>query len=191
VWFLFFAVVVFVVAVFVWDYRKKAAKRNAVSRQRMLQMIKPGAPVPAPAATTPEPAAPEAAPEAPPLAYKANERMLSQPETLLYLLLRSGIPDHEIFPKLSLAAVVVAPGTGYDREQQLRRLSRHQLDFVVCDKAMRVVAAVQLAAPGPEAVIAQRIREECLESAGIRLVSIDPAALPRRSEIRALVCGPV
>jgi hypothetical protein len=191
VWFLFFAAVVIVVAVFAWDYRKKAAKREAVSRQRMLQVMKPGALVAAPAATTPEAAAAEPVPEAPPIAYKANERMLSQPETLLYLLLRSGIPDHEIFPKLSLAAVVVAPGTGYDREQQVRRLSRHQLDFVVCDKAMRVVAAVQLAAVGPEAVVAQRIREECLGSAGIRVVTIDPAGLPKRSEIRALVCGPM
>ena len=190
-WFWFFAAVVIVVSVFAWDYRKKAAKREAVSRQRMLQVMKAGAPVAAPAATTPEAAAAEPAPEAPPIAYKANERMLSQPETLLYLLLRSGIPDHEIFPKLSLAAVVVAPGTGYDREQQVRRLSRHQLDFVVCDKAMRVVAAVQLAAVGPEAVVAQRIREECLGSAGIRVVTIDPAALPKRSEMRALVCGPV
>jgi hypothetical protein len=199
VWYLlFFAAVVIVTGVFVWDYRRKAARRDAASRERFAQMFEAGPP--AAAGTAPlAPAAPVAAPqpapltETPPVApaviYAARERLLSQPEKLIYLLLKTGLPDHEIFSKVPLTAVVQVPGMGYDHEQQLRRLSRQVLDFVVCDKGMKVVAALQLAPVGPEAVIAQRIRSECLKSAGIRLVTIESGALPKRSEVRAFVCG--
>jgi hypothetical protein len=199
VWYLlFFAAVVIVTGVFVWDYRRKAARRASVSRERYAQMLKAdppattGAALPAPAAPVAQPqlaSVTEAPPDAPAVAYAARERLLDQPEKLIYLLLKTGLPDHEIFSKVPLTAVIEAPGTGYDREQQLRRLARQVVDFVVCDRGMKIVAAVQLAAVGPDAVIAQRIRSECLKSAGVRLVTIEPGALPKRSEVRAFICG--
>jgi hypothetical protein len=199
VWYLFFAAVVgAVTAAIIWDYRRKAARRESVSRERFAEMLKAGAPAAAGAAPAPA-AAPVAQPQAASTtdtspdssatAYTARERLLSQTEKLIYLLLKTGLPDHEIFSKVTLTAVVDAPGAGYDHEQQLRRLSRQVIDFVVCDKGMKVVAAVQLAAVGPDAVVAQRIRSECLKSAGIRLVTIEHGALPKRSEVRAFVCG--
>jgi len=73
---------------------------------------------------------------------------------------------------------------GFEREQRLRRLAQHELDFVICDKDLRVVAAIELnqenAAPERE------LKAGCLKSAGIRLIELDPRALPRRDEIRAL-----
>lgn len=192
-WFWLLLAAVIVAAVCIWDYRRKAARREAVSSERFEQMFKAGttaAATPAPVAAPPPAPGPAAAPEAPAaVAYSACERLLSQTETLIYYLLRSGIPDHEVFPKVPLTAVVGAPGAGYDREQQLRRLSRHQIDFILCDKAMRIVAAVQVETSGPEAVVAQRIKADCLKSAGIRLITIDPRSLPKRSELRALVTG--
>ena len=181
----------------IWNYRRNAPRREAASRERFEQLLKtgtapaiPAAPPAAPAiAVTPQTApASEAAPEAA-VAYAARQRLLSQPEKLVYYLLRTGLPDLEVFPKVPLAAVIDSPATGYDREQQLRRLARQVLDFVVCDKEMKMVVAVQLAAIGPEAVIAQRIRSECLKSAGIRLVTLQPAALPKRAEVRAFILG--
>jgi hypothetical protein len=199
VWYLFFAAVVgAVTAAIIWDYRRKAARRESASTERFAELLKAGTPAAAGAAPAPAAAPvaqPQAAsatvtsPDAPATAYTARERLLSQPEKLIYLLLKTGLPDHEIFSKVTLTAAVDAPGAGYDHEQQLRRLSRQVLDFVVCDKAMKIVAAVQLAAVGPEAVVAQRIRSECLKSAGIRLVTIEPGALPKRSEVRAFVFG--
>jgi len=201
---LFFAAVVIVTGVFVWDYRRKAARRDAASRERFAQIFEADPPaaagaaplasaapaMPATPVAQPLPAPPaESTPDAPPIAYAARERLLSPAEKLIYLLLKTGLPDHEIFSKVPLTAVVQVPGAGYDHEQQLRRLSRQVLDFVVCDKGMKVVAALQLAPVGPEAVIAQRIRSQCLKSAGIRLVTIEPGALPKRSEVRAFVCG--
>jgi hypothetical protein len=200
VWYFLLFVLVAASGVFVWDYRRKAARREAASKERLEQLVKAGAtPAPSaalapasPAAAVAGPAAPAsdaAAEEAPAAAYAARAQLLSQAERLIYYLLRTGLPDLEVFPKVPLAAVVEAPGKGYDHEQQLRRLSRQVIDFVVCDKEMKVVAAVQLAAVGPDAVVAQRIRSECLKAAGVRLVTVEPGALPRRAEVRAFICG--
>ena len=201
-WYLFFAAVVgTVTAAIIWDYRRKAARREADSKERFAQMLKagplapagavaaPAAPAAAPVSVAQPQPVPATAPDTPAIAYTARERLLNQPEKLVYLLLKTGLPDHEILSKVTLTAVVDVPGAGYDHEQQLRRLSRQVLDFVVCDRGMKIVAAIQLAAAGPDAVIAQRIRSECLKSAGIRLVTIEPGAPPKRSEVRAFVCG--
>jgi len=193
VWY-FLAVMAALMAALIWNHRSNAAKREAASKERFREIFKAG---PAPAApageaaaavASPAMAAAEPAPE-PGIAYAARPHLLSPAEKLIYYLLRTGLPDLEVFAKVPLAAVIDAPGRGYDHEQQLRRLARQVLDFVVCDKGMKIMAGVQLAAVGPEAVVAQRIRSECLKSAGIRLVTIDPAALPKRAEVRAFICG--
>ena len=73
----------------------------------------------------------------------------------------------------------------------MRRLAQYLLDFVVCDKGMRIIAVVEVY-PAVDAVGAgeQQFRADCLKRAGIRLVRVNPAALPKREEIRALVGGP-
>jgi hypothetical protein len=200
VWYFLAFVLVAAIGVFIWDYRRKAARREVASKERFQQLMKAGAAPAPPAAPAPAAAAvaaqeardTDAAPEeAAAIAYAARAHLLGQRERLVYYLLRTGLPELEVFPKVPLAAVVEVPGKGYDHEQQLRRLARQVVDFVVCDKEMKVVAAVQLAAIGPDAVVAQRIRAECLKSAGIRLVTVEPGAPPRRAEVRALVCGSV
>jgi hypothetical protein len=118
------------------------------------------------------------------------ERFLGKAESLLYYLLKSGLPDAEIFAGVSLARVLGAAGDGRDREQQVRRLSQYHLDFVVCDKAMRVVAVVEVGtAAGAGAAGDQRFKSDLLKQAGIRVVRINPAELPRREQIGSLVNG--
>ncbi len=194
-WILFLVVAAGAIALFTWDFRRRAAAREAASKKRFEEMfLARSAPVPAadtPPATTPPAAAPvpgavpvaqaPAAVAAPP----AKERFLGQRETLLYRLLKAGIPDHEIFANVALATVV-----GARNEQETRRLAQYRLDFVVCDKAMHVVAAVEYEAAGNMQVVGeQRFKADSLKAAGINLVRINPAALPRRDEIRTLVCG--
>ena len=107
----------------------------------------------------------------------------------MYYVLKAGLADHEIFPRVSLASVIeAAENASSPAPAEQRRLARHDLDFVICDKSMRVVAAVQLesqpAGPGID-LLHQR-----LSAAGIRLVRINPAALPRREHVRSLIFGP-
>jgi hypothetical protein len=194
VWTLFFFVVAGVIAVFVWDYRRKAARRNIASRERFDQAFGTKSAPPAETAqsgvraVTPVPAPPPVAAAA--QTFLARERFLSQPGTLIYRLLKAGLPDHEIFSNVPLASLLDVPGKGYEREQQVRRLLQYQMDFVVCDKSMRIVAAVELeqaagAGPGGE----RRFKEECFQASGIRLVRINPAGAPRHDEMRDLVLG--
>lgn len=195
-WFVLLLVVAGVVAFAVWDYRKKAAAREAASQARFEEIFKgKTAATPSPAESVPPlPAAPVAAasavPQASPAvsAVRAGDRFLGRAEAMLYGLLRTGMPDHEVFAKVMLAAVVSASGSGREREQQMRRLSQYQVDFVVCDRDMRILAAVELeTAAGAEAIGVRKFKEDCLKAAGIRVVRIDAASPPRGDEIRALV----
>lgn len=189
----------------IWNYRKKSAAREAASQQRFAELLREqtassGRPVPAPAAAAPAssptpvshatPAAAAPAPVPAPAAGAARERFLGQHETLLYLLLKTGLPDHEIFANVSLALVAALPPAGSEREQQLRRLAPYQLDFVVCDKNMHIVAAVDFeTAGGADAAGLQQFKADYLKRVGIRLVRVNPMAMPKRDQVRALVIG--
>ena len=65
--------------------------------------------------------------------------------------------------------------------------ARHEIDFVICDKSMQVVAAVQLdTQPGRQET---QVVNQRLSAAGIRVVRFTPGALPRREQVRALIFG--
>ncbi|MCC7487371.1 MAG: DUF2726 domain-containing protein [Burkholderiales bacterium] len=175
------------VAWIVWSYRRKAVEKDAKSRERAAALLglpaatgggragvppgKPVSPIPAPA-----PAIPVAAQSA------LRERFLSPPETLAYYLLRAGLPGHEVFPHVSLGAVLAA---GAVPGETRRRFEQHDLEFVVCDKGLRVRAVVRLGPTG--AADRAAWADTMLATAGVRIVVLDPGALPRREEVPALV----
>ena len=203
-WILVLVGVVAGIAYSIWNYQKKSAAREAASQQRFAELLREqaaasGRPVPAPATAAPAPPAtpvlhvapaPPAPAPVPAAAAAARERFLGQHETLLYLLLKTGLPDHEIFANVSLASVAALPAAASEREQQLRRLSPYQLNFVVCDKSMRIVAAVDIeAGGGADAAGIQQFKADYLKRAGIRLVRVNPTAMPRREQVRSLIVG--
>ncbi|HEY6858748.1 MAG TPA: DUF2726 domain-containing protein [Pseudolabrys sp.] len=190
IWILLVLAAVIGVAVLVWDFRRKTAAREAASKKRFEEIFR------ARPAAAPAPAAPQAAAAAavavtearvatPAIAAPSPGRFLGQSETLVYRLLKAGISDHEVFANATLASVL-----GAKSEQEARRLAQYRLDFVVCDKAMHVVAVVEMEAAGSlQAAAEQRFKADSLNAAGIRLVRVNAAALPRREEMRGLVCG--
>jgi hypothetical protein len=202
-WFLFVLIGLGVLAYFIWDSRRKLAAREAASQRRFEEMLRAqmaagphaaAAPASAPGAAAAVAAAPPgaAAPavSAPAAIVSARDRFLGQAATLLYYLLKTGLPDHEVFASVSLASVVASPAGDSQREQQARRLASYQLDFVVCDKSMRIVAAIEFdSAGGAEAAGIQQFKADCLKQAGIRLIRVNPASPPRREQVRALLYG--
>lgn len=197
-WYLFLLAAAGVIVYAIWNYRRKVAASKAASEARFERMFKGRAQTPAspqPSSQAAAPASESSAPAKAPATASATppaaaQRFLGQAESLLYYLLKAGLPDFEVFAGVSLARVIGAPGDGRDREQQVRRLSQYQLDFVICDKSMRVVAAVDVeSAAGAEAAGDRRFKADILGQAGIRLVHVNPAALPRREQIRALISG--
>lgn len=189
-WYLFLLAVAGGVGYSIWNFRRKAAASKAASAARFEQVFKGRAQPPA----NPQPSSSTAAPAKALAATAATpapaQRFLGQAESLLYYLLKAGLPGFEVFAGVSLARVVGAPGNGRDREPQARRLSQYQLDFVVCDKSMRVVAVVDLeSASGAATAGDQSFKFETLRQAGIRVVRVDPAAPPRREQMRTLIIG--
>ena len=164
-----------------WNYRRKLTQKEEFSGVRWERLLTTARAddSPAPAAATPE--------------YRRRERLLDAGQTLVYLLLKQGMPDHEILVNVALADLLDSPAgngdAGSGQPQQL--LAQHRVDFVVCSKAMQPVVAVDLmAAEAPAALTtAADFKSQCLHRAGIRHVRLVRGALPARQEIRARVLG--
>jgi len=200
-WYLFLLLAAGIIFFGVWSSRKQIAAREAASKARFERVLRATAQPAASAESAPTAAAafPSArsvslaapVPAKAPAAAPARERFLGQAETLLYYLLKTGLPGYEVFANVSLASVIGVAGSGHEREQQLRRLAQYRLDFVVCDKAMRIIAAVDVdSAPAAMGAGEQQFKADCLKGAGVRLVRIKREALPKRDQIPALVLGP-
>lgn len=188
-WILFLLVLVCVIGVFVWDYRKKAAGREAARKERFDQIFRQKAGAAPPEAASANAFQAAAAPAPEPVRFSAKERFLGRPQALVYLLLKTGMPDHQVFANVTLASVVSPQVSGFDRQQQERRLAACRVDFVVCDREMRVIAVVELAAPGSADPSGMGpYKSDCLKAAGVRQVCLNPASPPSRESLRALVC---
>lgn len=180
-----------------WAYHRKAAEKDALSHERMTLLMGETQRelLPHEAAPAAPPAGAQAAARAPERTLTAKgpewvrrDRFLSKSEAVVYYLLKTALRrDHEIYVHVPLSAVVTVGESvpAYDREQRMRRLSQHELAFVVCDKALHVIAALELNEYLTE--VDADFKAECLKSAGIRLIQLDPAALPPRDAIRTLV----
>ena len=112
--------------------------------------------------------------------------MLEGADKLLYYLLKTGLPEYEVLARVSLAAVVEVPGAARDSAEQ-RRLAQQALDFVVCDKTFRPMAAVELIRSGALAAEAAKYKATCLAAARIRHITLAGDALPKKDALRALV----
>jgi hypothetical protein len=174
----------------VWSYRRKAGDKEARRREREMELVglvqADKVPRTVPAGRSGAGSAPASVAPAP--VVTRHERFLSQPETLVYYLLRTGMAGYEVFPRVSLASVVAVPPNVPLRPGEARSGAiGHDLDFVVCDKSMRIIAAIQLAGrlDGRDSA---RV-EQSLAAGGVRLVTIDPRALPRREQLGALILG--
>jgi len=198
------------IAYIIWDHKRKVAQRVIAAAGRMHELLsiaahipsEPAAeqmhdthaatPAPHPQAAVPLQRTPPALHEeiAPPL-YAVRERVLSAPQTLLYYLLRTGLPEHVILARVSLAAILEAgPGlTGFSREEQVRRLAAISVDFLVSDTRMQPLAVIELETPdaGSAAQADRESARERLAAAGVRYLAIDPRAMPRKEALRDLV----
>ena len=174
----------------VWDHKRKVAEREAESAARLQAILSATKELPLPGEAQPAASFNSAlqVPSTPP-PYLVRERLLSPPHTLVYLLLRTGLPEYAVFAHVLLDAVLEA-GAGasaYVRNEQMRRLVSHTVDFVVTDKSMRPVAVVELMGERQdEGPAAHRL---WLASAGLRYIALEAGALPRKEALRALVLG--
>lgn len=176
----------------VWDYKRRTAVQKSASAGRMHELLGTAAAVPpAPGERTEPVATPAPAPQSP--HYVTSERALSPAQTLLFFLLRTGLPDAVVLARANLGcAIEVAPGLPErSREIEARRLAGLPVDFVIADRSMKPLAIVLLAVDGgrDQAVADRAAVRSRAAAAGIRYVELDPRALPKKESIRAVVLG--
>ena len=187
-------VLIVVIAVLVWNYRRQTAAREAASAERMKAFLEQAR------------AAPGRAADAPVAAVEPVTRSVRQPDIegftartpllntehlAFFHLLKSALPEHEIFARVSLAAFVRPAEnlTGFAREAQERRLADATTDFLVCDQAAQPVAAVQNGVRSGKAAQTAAFAAACVVSTGVRWVEISPQVAVQREEIRRQVLG--
>ena len=198
-------VVVVMVVVLVWNYRRQAAAREAASAERMKALLGKSAgdaPVnPAEVqlksagARSVSPASPQAVVKPRPQVvsgFVARVQLMPAAYVPVYRLLQSALPQHEVYPCVSLKAFIqiAENSTGFAREAQERRLADAAVDFLICDKTFKPLAAIHCAAGtvGKAAEMAA-FTAACVASAGIRWLELSPAAPPEPDAIRAQVLG--
>jgi hypothetical protein len=187
IWYLLVLAPFIVIPIAWWSHRRKTAERNSVADVKWQKLI---------SAAKADPAATQTAALAMPVAaragYARRARTLDPVQTVLYYLLKNGLPNHEVMPQVGLASVleVSAEIVGSEREQRLNGLIRHTVDFVVCNKALQPVAVIDLPLQEPVALTpAQDFKTRSLAEAGIRYLRLSRKALPKREAVRALVLG--
>jgi len=193
-WYLLILAPFVAIPVLWWNYRRKQVAREREAGERWQEILsKPARTVNgAASAATDSASAPVLATEAPVTSspYRLQARVLDQSETLAYYLLRTGLPEYEVLTRVGLDRLLT-PLVEADHGRSLRGLSQYAVDFVLCDKAMRPLVAVDLLqAEAPAALTAAPdFKAQCLAHTGIRYIRIPRNALPKRQDVRALVLG--
>jgi hypothetical protein len=108
------------------------------------------------------------------------KRLLTQPEQVLYHRLVTSLPNHVILAQVQMSRVLGVK-KGFRFHEWNNRINRMSYDFVICDKAATVIAAIELDDKSHES---ERRRDsddkknKATTDAGLRLVRWHVKALP-------------
>jgi hypothetical protein len=183
-----------VIAYVVWDHKRKAAARDAVSAQRLQQIlgtVERTGTEPDRGVAVSEPTATAGEATLRPTVYARRTRVLDPSHTLVYYLLRTTLPDYVVFAQIPLSSVIEPSPTltVHARDECVRRLATLTIDFLVSDRNMQPIAVVQLVAAARASAATNGLPERWLGAAGVRCVELDAAALPAKDAIRGVVLG--
>lgn len=99
----------------------------------------------------------------------------------------AALPDHYIFPQVSMGALLEP--TSADKKQahsDRLRIAQQRIDYVVCNKRCEVVAVVELD-DKTHSRAKDKVRDERLEQAAVRTVRFQSRQKPAAEVIRATV----
>ncbi len=121
-------------------------------------------------------------------AYKAATLMTAN-EREFFDRLVAALPDHYIFPQVAMSALIVPASTDKKLAHADRlRVAQQRVDFVVCDRACKVTAVVELDDRTHQTGKDQR-RDNRLSQGAIRTVRFQSKNKPHAQAIREAVLG--
>jgi hypothetical protein len=117
-------------------------------------------------------------------------RLLTQPEQVLYHRLVKSLPNHIVLAQVQMSRVLGVK-KGFRFHEWNNRINRMSYDFVICDKAATVIAAIELDDKSHESE--RRIESDAKKSkattdAGLRLVRWHVKSLPDELTIQREIC---
>ncbi|MDP1536893.1 MAG: DUF2726 domain-containing protein [Burkholderiales bacterium] len=188
IWYLLVLAPFLAIPILWWNYRRQVAVREDTSGARWGQLV--SAARTASANSTGNAELPAAVPQG---RYVRRDRLLDPAQTVLYYLLKNGLPDHEVMVQVGLANLLAVPAAVAASEGGPggTNLAQHRVDFVICNKAMQPVVAIDLLEREVPAALtsAPDFKSQCLAHTGIRYLRLVSSALPKHQEVRALVLG--
>jgi hypothetical protein len=119
------------------------------------------------------------------------KRLLTQPEQVLYHRLVKSLPNHVVLAQVQMSRVLGVK-KGFRFHEWNNRINRMSYDFVICDKASTVIAAIELDDKSHES---DRRRDgdakkgKATTDAGLRLVRWHVKSLPDETTIQRELSG--
>jgi very-short-patch-repair endonuclease len=114
---------------------------------------------------------------------------LTRPEQVLYFRLREALPEHVILAQVSMSRFIGVK-RGHNFQSIFNRYNRMTVDYLICNKGMRIIAVVEL----DDASHVNRKREdddrkkdEIVAAAGLRMIRWNVKDLPDAATIAQLV----
>ena len=114
------------------------------------------------------------------------KRLLTQPEQVLYHRLVKALPDHVILAQVQVSRVLGVK-KGFRFHEWNNRINRMSYDFVICDIAATVIAAIELDDKSHERDDRGETdakKSKVATDAGLRLIRWHVRSLPDESAIR-------
>lgn len=118
--------------------------------------------------------------------YKGRQLMTAN-EVEFFNRLVTALPDHYIFPQVSMQALIEAASNDNKQAHSDRlRIAQQRADYVICNSACEVVAVVELD-DRTHLATKDQVRDSRLEQAGIRTVRFQSRNKPTTEAIRQAV----
>lgn len=118
--------------------------------------------------------------------YKRRQLMTAN-EAEFFNRLVAALPDHYIFPQVSMQALIEAASNDKKQAHSDRlRIAQQRADYVICDAACEVIAVIELD-DRTHSATKDQVRDSRLEQAGIRAIRFQSRNKPTTEEIRQLV----
>lgn len=115
-----------------------------------------------------------------------KKKLMTTPEHVLYFRLIESLPELCIFSQVQLSQLVTVK-KGHDFKQWFNRISRMSADFVVTDKAMEIIAVIELddrTHNKPDRIEADKKKDKALTSAGIKVIRWKVSPMPTVAQIK-------
>ena len=115
-----------------------------------------------------------------------KKKLMTTPEHVLYFRLIETLPELCIFSQVQISQLISVK-KGHNFQQWFNRINRMSADFVVTDKAMNVIAVIELddkTHNKPDRIEADKKKDKALTSAGIKAIRWKVAPMPTLDLIR-------